>query len=219
MSIMAPTELPRRKIGTDYVSAIGMGCMSFSIPNSAGVPDETESLKVLTAAADLGINFWVTSDAYGPSHNESLIGRWFVETGRRDEIFLCTKTGVDRSNGQQAVSGKPDFIKAACQASLERLQTDRIDLFGIHRIDPNTPIEETIGALVELKQEGKIRYLGLSECSARTLVRANAVHPIAAVEMEYSLFALEIESEQTGFLKTARELGVTIVPYSPLGRG
>jgi len=196
--------------------------MSIHLP-SAPHSDE-ESLAVLTAAADMGLNFWTTADSYGPFTNEELIGRWFKETGRRDEIFLSTKFGrrflKDEKTGFKAeFCGKPEYVKEACEASLKRLQTDRIDLYYQHRADPEVPIEKTVEAMVELKKEGKIRYLGLSECSSRTLSRAHKVHPIAAAEMEYSPFALEIESEQTNFLKTARELGVKIVPYSPLGRG
>lgn len=159
------------------------------------------------------------SQVYGPHTNEQLIGKWFKETGRRKEIFLCSKFGNLRVDGKPAVRGDKDYVKEACNASLERLNTDVIDLYYVHRIDNTVPIEETVQAMVELKKEGKIRYLGLSECSARTLRRAHAVHPIAAAQMEFSPFALEIESEQTKFLDTARELGVKIVAYSPLGRG
>jgi aryl-alcohol dehydrogenase-like predicted oxidoreductase len=162
---------------------------------------------------------WDTSDIYGPFTNEKLIGKWFKETGRRNEIFLATKFGNKMVNGKMEVVGAPEYVKEACQASLERLQTDHIDLYYQHRVDPTVPIEKTVGAMAELKKEGKIRYLGLSECSARTLQRACKVHPIAAAQMEYSPFALEIESDQTNFLTTARELGVKIVAYSPLGRG
>lgn len=192
--------------------------MSFGYTSFGGYDDE-QSLKVLTRAADLGITLWDTSDIYGPFTNEKLIGRWFKETGRRDEIFLASKFGNKFEDGAMNVYGSPEYVKQACAASLERLQTDRIDLYYQHRVDPDTPIEKTVQAMAELKAEGKIRYLGLSECSARTLRRAHKVHPIAAAQMEYSPFALEIESSQTDFLKTARELGVKIVAYSPLGRG
>ncbi|KAH8803397.1 aldo-keto reductase [Xylogone sp. PMI_703] len=217
---MAP-KYPQRKLGEDHVSAIGLGCMgmSFAYTSYGGYNDE-ESFKLLTKAADAGITFWDTSDIYGPFTNEQLIGRWFKETGRRDEIFLATKFGNKRApDGKPTVDGRPEYVKEACNASLQRLQTDRIDLYYQHRVDPAVPIEKTVQAMVELKAEGKIRYLGLSECSTRTLRRAHKVHPIAAAQMEYSPFALEIESEQTGFLKAARELGVKIVAYSPLGRG
>jgi aryl-alcohol dehydrogenase-like predicted oxidoreductase len=215
---MAP-KFPQRKLGDDHVSALGLGCMGMSIVLPSGPNNDEESLKVLTEAADMGINFWVTSDAYGPFTNEILIGRWFKETGRRDEIFLGTKFGVKIVNGKRETCGKPDYVKEACEASLKRLNTDRIDLYYQHRVDSETPIEKTVEAMAQLKTEGKIRYLGLSECSAQTLSRAHKVHPIAAAEMEFSPFALDIESTQTNFLKTARALGVKIVAYSPLGRG
>ncbi|KAF4624023.1 hypothetical protein G7Y89_g14152 [Cudoniella acicularis] len=215
---MAP-KFPQRKIGDDLVSAMGLGCMGMSIALSSGLNDE-ESLKVLTAAADMGINFWITSNSYGPFVNESLLGRWFLETGRRDEIFLATKFGVRITPGQAPeICGTPEYVQEACEASLKRLNTDHIDLYLQHRVDTQTPIEKTVGAMKKLKEEGKIRYLGLSECSAKTLRRANKVHQIAATEMEFSPFALEIESSETGFLETARELGVKIVAYSPLGKG
>ncbi|KAF2481842.1 aldo-keto reductase [Neohortaea acidophila] len=216
---MAP-NYPQRKIGNDNVSAEGLGCMGMSFAyTSFGGYDNEQSYKVLTKAADLGVNLWDTSDIYGPHTNEQLIGKWFKETGRRDEIFLCTKFGNLRIDGKPAVRGDFDYVKEACQASLDRLNTDHIDLYYQHRVDDKVPIEETVRAMVELKNEGKIRYLGLSECSAKTLRRAYAVHPIAAAQMEFSPFALEIESEQTEFLKTARELGVKIIAYSPIGRG
>lgn len=158
--------------------------------------------------------------SYGPHTNEKLLGRWFVQTGRRNEIFLATKFGnFFDANGKHTVRGDAEYVRQACAASLERLGVDTIDLYYQHRVDTTVPIEETVAAMAELKREGKIRYLGLSECSASTLRRAHAVHPIAAAQMEYSPFALEIESEQTAFLATARELGVKIIAYSPLGRG
>ncbi len=192
--------------------------MSFSYTSFGGFDNE-QSYKVLTRAADLGVTLWDTSDVYGPHTNEQLIGKWFKETGRRKEIFLCSKFGNLRIDGRPAVRGDKEYVKEACQASLERLNTDVIDLYYQHRVDDKVPIEETVQAMAELKKEGKIRYLGLSECSADTLRRAHAVHPIAAAQMEYSPFALEIESSQTEFLRTARELGVKIIAYSPLGRG
>ncbi|KAF2732548.1 aldo-keto reductase [Polyplosphaeria fusca] len=210
-------KFPQRKIGDDLVSAIGLGCLGMSVPPD-GANDE-ESLRVLTAAADMGINFWDTSDMYGPYLNEKLIGRWFKETGRRDEIFLATKFGIKFVDGKPQMDSTPEHVKAACAGSLERLGTDRIDLYYQHRVDPNVPIERTVEAMAQLKKESKIRYLGLSECSARTLQRACKIEQIAAAQMEFSPFALEIESEETDFLKAARELGVKIVPYSPLGRG
>ncbi|KAI9708787.1 MAG: hypothetical protein M1820_003742 [Bogoriella megaspora] len=220
---------PQRKVGDDNVSAMGLGCMGMtqSYTSFGGYNDE-ESLRVLTKAADMGMTFWDTSDIYGPETNERLIGRWFKETGRRKEIFLATKfgntyMGGNRSDGKNifnsGVRGDAAYVKEACAKSLERLGIDTIDLYYQHRVDDQTPIEETVGAMVELKNEGKIRYLGLSECSATTLRRACKVHPIAAAQMEFSPFALEIESDQTQFLKTAREIGVKIIAYSPLGRG
>lgn len=151
--------------------------------------------------------------------NEKLLGKWFKETGRRNEIFLATKFANKYVDGTFSIDGSPAYVKEACNASLERLQTDHIDLYYQHRIDPKTPIEHTVTAMAELKAEGKVRYLGLSECSERSLRRAHAVHPIAAIQMEYSPFALEIESSQTNLLQAARELGIKIVAYSPLGRG
>lgn len=213
---------PQRKIGEDNVSAMGLGCMGMTQSyTSFGGYNEEESLRVLTKAADMGMTFWDTSDIYGPETNERLIGKWFKETGRRKEIFLATKFGNVYAEGKRGagVRGDAAYVKEACAKSLERLGIDTIDLYYQHRVDVETSIEETVTAMAELKKEGKIRYLGLSECSATTLRRAHKIHPIAAAQMEFSPFALEIESEQTQFLKTARELGVKIVAYSPLGRG
>ncbi|KAI1330119.1 aldo-keto reductase [Xylariaceae sp. FL0255] len=213
-------KYPQRKIGDDNVSALGLGCMgmSYAYASFGGFTDD-ESLQVLTKAADMGITFWDTSDMYGPFTNEKLLGRWFKETGRRNEIFLATKFANRFRDGKMEVCADPEYAKQACKDSLERLQTDHIDLYYVHRIDPKVPIEHTVKALAELKSEGKIRYLGLSECSPRTLRRAHAVHPIAAVQMEYSPFALQIELPETNVLEVARELGIKIVAYSPLGRG
>ncbi|KAI0403951.1 aldo-keto reductase [Xylaria palmicola] len=213
------TKYPQRKIGDDSVSAVGLGCMGMSFAYASGGFNDEESFQVLTQAADAGVTFWDTADMYGPFTNEKLIGKWFKETGRRNEIFLATKFGNKFKDGQFTIDGDPAYVKAACNASLERLQTDHIDLYYQHRVDSKTPIEHTVQAMVELKNEGKIRYIGLSECSERTLRRAQAVHPIAAIQMEYSPFALQIESSQTNLLQTARELGVKVVAYSPLGRG
>ena len=213
-------KFPQRKIGDDFVSKIGLGCMGMSISLTPGTTnDDEENLRVLTAAADMGINLWVTSDWYGPYTNERLLGRWFKETGRRDEIFLVTKFGSRLIDGKMLVCGTPEYVREACEGSLQRLGVDRIDLYMQHRVDPETPIEKTVEAMAQLKKEGKVRYLGLSECSARTLTRAHKVHPIAAAEMEFSPFAMDIESPDTDFLKPARELGVKIIAYSPLGRG
>lgn len=214
-------KFPQRIIGSESVSAIGLGCMGMSFAyTSFGGYDDEESLRVLTRAADLGITFWDTSDIYGFGKNELLLGRWFRETGRRGEIFLASKFGNLRSpDGKPSVRGDRAWVHQACRESLERLGVDHIDLYYQHRVDPAVPIEETVAAMAELKAAGKIRHLGLSECSAATLRRAHRVHPIAAAQMEFSPFALEIESPQTGFLRAARELGVKIVAYSPLGRG
>jgi aryl-alcohol dehydrogenase-like predicted oxidoreductase len=213
-------SFPQRKIGDDLVSAMGLGCMgmSYSYTSFGGMDDE-ESLRVLTRAADMGLNMWDTADIYGNGKNEELLGRWFKETGRRKEIFLCTKFGHVVEQGVLAVKGDKEHVLKSCEASLQRLGVDYIDLYYQHRVDDKVPIEETVEAMSELKTAGKIRYLGLSECSSKSLRRAHKVHPIAAVQMEFSPFALEIESDQTGLLKTARELGVKIVAYSPLGRG
>ncbi|EON96085.1 putative aldo keto reductase protein [Phaeoacremonium minimum UCRPA7] len=219
---MTVSKYPQRKLGDTLVSAQGLGCMGMTHQYSSfGGYNDQESLRVLTRAADLGITFWDTSDIYGPFTNEELIGRWFKETGRRDEIFLATKFGnkYDTVTDKTTIDGSPEYVRQALSDSLKRLNTDHVDLYYQHRVDFNTPIEKTVEAMAQLKAEGKIRYLGLSECSARTLRRAHAVHSIAAAQMEFSPFALEIESEQTNFLATARELGVKIVAYSPLGRG
>jgi aryl-alcohol dehydrogenase-like predicted oxidoreductase len=213
------SKFPQRKIRDASVSAFGLGCMGMTHGYTSGGYNEQESLRVLTRAADLGITFWDTSDVYGPFTNEQLIGKWFRQTGRRDEIFLATKFALQVVDGELKISGDPVYVKKACAESLERLQTDRIDLYYQHRVDTNTPIEKTVQAMVELKNEGKIRYLGLSECSARTMRRAHKIHPIAAVQVEYSPFALEIESSNTDVLQTARDLGIKIVAYSPLGSG
>jgi len=215
---------PQRKIGNDNVSALGLGCMGMNYGYTHGddpVEAEKKHLEVLTRAADLGQTFWDTSDFYGPFTNEELIGKWFKQTGRRNEIFLATKFAfyIDPETQQFGVRGDREYIKQACEASLKRLETDYIDLYYQHRVDPNTRIEETVEAMAELVKEGKIKHIGLSECSEKTLRRAHKVHPIAAVQVEYSLFSLDIEREEIGIKKTCDELGVAIVAYSPLGRG
>jgi len=214
---MAP-NFPQRRLGDTTVSALGLGCMGMSTMLVMGLPrDEQEVFDTLTKAADMGITFWDTSDAYGD--NEELLGKWFQKTGRRNEIFLATKFGVMHraTLGNTTINGRPEYVRKACEASLEKLGVDYIDLYYQHRVDTNTPIEKTVEAMAQLKREGKIRHLGLSECSARTLERACKVHPIAAVQMEFSPFAMDIET--TGFLDVARKLSVQIVAYSPLGRG
>jgi len=182
---------------------------------------EKANFEVLTRAADLGITFWDTSDMYGPYTNEELIGRWFKATGRRKEIFIATKFGVkfDMKTGTRSVHGDKAYVKECIEGSLKRLGVDYVDLYYQHRVDYNTKIEETIEAMAELVKEGKVRYLGMSECSSKTLQRALKVHPIHAVQVEYSLFDLEIEREEVSIKKVCEENGVTIVAYSPLGRG
>ncbi|KAK9470241.1 putative aldo-keto reductase [Dipodascopsis tothii] len=196
------------------VSKIGYGAMGLSAWYGTSFTAD-QAATVLTRAADLGCTFWDTADVYGD--NEELIGEWFTKTGRRDEIFLASKFAFDFSTGAAVLRGEPEYVKAACAKSLARLQTDRIDLYYQHRSDPNVPIELTVGAMAELVKEGKVKYLGLSECSESTLRRAHKVHPITAVQVEYSPF---IQSAETSGLAAAcRELGVAIVAYSPLGRG
>jgi aryl-alcohol dehydrogenase-like predicted oxidoreductase len=196
------------------VSALGLGCMGMS--EFYGPSDETEAVRVIHRAIDLGINFLDTADIYGSGRNEALIGRAIA--GRRDGIVLATKFGVVRGADGSFIglNGSADYVRAACEASLRRLGTDVIDLYYQHRVDPNTPIEETVGAMAELVAQGKVRYLGLSEAAPETIKRAAAVHPIAALQTEYSLWSREPEGES---LDTVRALGIGFVAYSPLGRG
>ncbi|KAJ7925172.1 NADP-dependent oxidoreductase domain-containing protein [Mycena leptocephala] len=205
-------SIPTRKVGQALVSEIGFGAMGISSFYGAVESDE-ERFKVLDAAHAKGCLFWDSAHIYGDS--EELIGKWFKRTGKRGDIFLATKFGISA----QGVRGDPAFVREQCATSLERLGVDSIDLYYQHRVDPNTPIEVTVGAMAELVKEGKVKYLGLSECSAKALRRAHAVHPIAALQIEYSPFVLDIEDPKIALLETARELGVTIVAYSPLGRG
>ncbi|KAJ6475238.1 NADP-dependent oxidoreductase domain-containing protein [Mycena vitilis] len=205
-------SIPTRKIGQALVSEIGFGAMGISSFYGAVESDE-ERFKVLDAAHAKGCLHWDTAYIYGDS--QELIGKWFKRTGKRNDIFLATKFGIT----PQGVRGDPDFVKEQCASSLQKLGVDTIDLYYQHRVDPNTPIEVTVGAMAELVKEGKVKYLGLSECSAKALRRAHAVHPIAALQIEYSPFILDIEDPKIALLETARELGVTIVAYSPLGRG
>jgi aryl-alcohol dehydrogenase-like predicted oxidoreductase len=197
------------------VSAIGLGCMGMSA--FYGATDEAEALRTIHRALDLGCNFLDTSDMYGPHTNERLVGG--AISGRREEVFLATKFGIRVEPGdppRRSVDGSPDYVRSACEASLGRLGVEHIDLYYQHRVDPNTPIEETVGAMAELVEQGKVRHIGLSEASAQTIRRAHAVHPITAVQTEYSLWTRDVESE---ILPTLNELGIALVAYSPLGRG
>jgi aryl-alcohol dehydrogenase-like predicted oxidoreductase len=213
------TTMARRPLGTTgaRVSALGLGCMSMSAIYAASAADEPESIRTIHHALDIGIDFIDTADAYGAGHNEELVGRALA--GRRDRAFLATKFGNLRNpDGTfKGVDGSAGYVKQACDASLKRLNVETIDLFYLHRVDPRTPIEETVGALAELVAAGKIRYVGLSEAAPETLRRAHATHPVAALQTEYSLFTRDVESD--GVLDTARELGIAFVAYSPLGRG
>jgi aryl-alcohol dehydrogenase-like predicted oxidoreductase len=206
-----------RTLGPDgpEVSAIGLGCMGMSA--FYGATDEAESTRTIHRALDLGCNFLDTSDMYGPHTNERLVGAAIA--GRRDEVFLATKFGIKLEPGnppKRSIDGSPAYVHSACEGSLQRLGVEHIDLYYQHRVDPNTPIEETVGAMAELVSAGKVRHLGLSEASAETIRRAHAVHPITAVQTEYSLWTREVEEE---ILPTLQELGIALVAYSPLGRG
>jgi aryl-alcohol dehydrogenase-like predicted oxidoreductase len=195
------------------VSALGLGCMGMS--QSYGPGDDQESVATIHRALDLGMTFLDTADVYGPYTNERLVGRAIA--GRRDEVVLATKFGNQRlDDGRRVVNGKPDYVRQACDASLERLGVDHIDLYYQHRVDRSVPVEDTWGAMAELVQAGKVRYLGISEAAPATVRRAHAVHPVSAGQYEWSLFTRDLEDE---VLPALRELGIGVVAYSPLGRG
>ena len=206
--------MKHRKLGSIDVGAIGLGCMGMSA--FYGPRDDDESTKVIDRALELGVTLLDTADMYGPHTNEVLVGK--AIKGKRDRVVLATKFGIQRGSEptQRAINGRPEYVKAACDASLQRLGVDHIDLYYQHRVDPNTPIEETIGAMADLVKAGKVRYLGMSEAAADTIRRAHNEHPITALQTEYSLWTRDPED---GILATCRELGVGFVAYSPLGRG
>src|SRR5271167_733504 len=208
-----------RKLGRDgpQVSAIGLGCMGFSEFYTSSAASETEAIGVIQSALLLGLTFLDTADIYGPFTNEMLVGKAIA--GRRDQVFLATKFGIQRDPAnpkRRGISGKPDYVRLSCEASLQRLNVEQIDLYYQHRVDPATPIEETVGAMAELVKHGKVRFIGLSEPSAQTIRKAHRIHAITAVQSEYSLWSRDPED---GVLNTLSELGIGFVPYSPLGRG
>ena len=210
--------MEQRRLGTQglEVSALGLGCMGMSdFYGTAEERDEREALATIDCAAELGVTMLDTADMYGPYTNEQLVGK--ALTGRRDQYVVATKFGFERKpDGSQTINGHPDHVHRACDASLQRLDVDVIDLYYQHRLDRSVPIEETVGAMAELVHAGKVRFLGLSEAGPATVRRANAVHPISAVQSEYSLFARDVEAS---VLPALRELGIGFVAYSPLGRG
>jgi aryl-alcohol dehydrogenase-like predicted oxidoreductase len=198
---------------SEKLSAVGLGCMGMS--HGYGQQDNTESMATLHRALDLGINFWDTADMYGQGRNEELVSEVLVSN--RDKIFLATKFGFRyNEDGTTYFDGSPAYMKTAVEASLKRLRIDTIDLYYAHRVDPTVPVEEMVGAMAELVKEGKVRYLGLSEASAASIRKAHAVHPIAALQSEYSLLTRDVEAE---ILPVCRELGIVLVPFSPLARG
>jgi aryl-alcohol dehydrogenase-like predicted oxidoreductase len=205
----------QRQLGKNgpRVSAIGLGCMGLTL--DAATPDGVEARSMLDRALDIGIDFFDTADGYGDGKSEQLLGAAFK--GRRQRIFIATKFGnLRQSAGDRKVDGRPDYVPKACNASLKRLGIDVIDLYYLHRVDPLVPIEDTVGAIRKLVEQGKVRYIGLSEASAKTIRRAHSTHPVTALQSEYSLWSRDPEGE---VIDTCRELGIGIVPYSPLGRG
>jgi aryl-alcohol dehydrogenase-like predicted oxidoreductase len=214
----SPTgNLPTRTLGTTSpltVSALGLGCMGMS--EFYGTGEEQQGVETIHRALDLGVSFLDTADMYGPFTNERLVGKAISD--RRDEVQLATKFGNERAEDgtRIGINGRPDYVRKACDASLQRLGVDHIDLYYQHRVDKTVPIEETVGAMAELVEAGKVRHLGLSEASAANIRKAHATHPITALQTEYSLFTRDLEDE---ILPTIRELGIGLVPYSPLGRG
>jgi aryl-alcohol dehydrogenase-like predicted oxidoreductase len=218
--------IPTRTLGSAAhgtaltVSALGLGCMGMSefygASSAPGSDQERESVATIQRALDLGVTLLDTADMYGPHTNERLVGRAIA--GRRDEVVLATKFGIvrDGDGTTRSVDGRPEYVRAALDGSLQRLGVDHVDLYYLHRVDPRVPIEDTVGALAEAVRAGKIRHIGLSEAGAATIRRAHAVHPVTAVQTEYSLWTRDVEAE---VLPTLRELGIGLVPYSPLGRG
>jgi aryl-alcohol dehydrogenase-like predicted oxidoreductase len=213
-SVCDPVRMQTRKLGQLEVSALGLGCMGMS--EFYGTADEAEAVATVHRAIELGIDFLDTADMYGPFTNERLVGRAIAD--RRDKVVLATKFGNERREDGSwvGINGRPEYVHQACDASLERLGVDHIDLYYQHRVDNDTPIEETVGAMKELVEAGKVRYLGLSEAAPATIRRAQAVHPITALQSEYSLWTRDPEN---AVLPTVRELGIGFVAYSPLGRG
>lgn len=212
-----PEQMLTRTLGITSpltVSALGLGCMGMS--EFYGTADEQSAIATIHRALDLGVTLFDTADMYGPFTNERLVGRALA--GHRDEVQIATKFGNERATDgtRLGINGRPEYVRAACDASLERLGVEVIDLYYQHRVDPQVPIEETVGAMAELVAAGKVRHLGLSEAAPHTIRRAHAVHPITAVQTEYSLFTRDVEDE---ILATLRDLGIGLVPYSPLGRG